>query len=183
MATEHDLGTIGGVHLRADNTAAVASLMLWAMVHTILWWVLELPPLAALQTSLALLLLHWLSILLHHFGHAAAAHSTGYPMQALIHTGLLGRDQYPKDEPELPVRVHATRALGGPAASLLAGLGLLVAALILRPDAFTTQLVLWAITLENLILLGLGVFVPLGFTDGSTLLNLWRSGRPDGPPD
>lgn len=183
MASDHDLGTFAGVHLRVDNSAAVASLLLWAMVHTILWWVLELPPLAALQTSLALLLLHWLSVLLHHSGHAAAARWAGFPMEALILAGLLGRDRYPNDEPQLPVRAHAIRALGGPAASLLSGLLLLLIILIIQPQTFTQQLVLWAFALENLLLLGVGVFLPLGFTDGSTLLNLRRWGRPDGPPD
>lgn len=183
MTSDHDLGTIGGVHVRADNTAAVASLMLWAMVHTILWWVLQLPPLAALQVSFALVALHWVSVLIHHLGHALAARRTGFPMQALILIGLLGRERYPADEPQLSVRTHALRALGGPAASLLSGLLLLLIILIIRPQTFTHQIVLWAFALENLLLLGVGVFVPLGSTDGSTLLNLRRWGRPDGPPD
>jgi hypothetical protein len=78
---------------------------------------------------------------------------------------------YPSDEPALPKAIHIRRALGGPLAS--AGLAVLFAVLSYATSMQTG--VLWymftLMLLENTMILSLGAFLPLGFTDGSTLLS------------
>ncbi|MDX1599938.1 MAG: hypothetical protein R3191_00330 [Anaerolineales bacterium] len=178
MANKTRLGSIGGVQIIAERSVIFPSLVLWASALIVLWVALDLRLLPALGWATAALAVHWTSIFVHHFGHAAAARLSGHPMQALILTGPLGRDQYPEDEPELPVRVHAARALGGPIASLTAGGA--VALWLLSADAanLTLRIVVGFGAAESLLVLGVGVFLPLGYTDGSTLLNLWRTGSP-----
>jgi hypothetical protein len=93
-------------------------------------------------------------------------------MRGVRFWGLLSASVYP-DEPPLPAAIHIRRALGGPAASGL--LGLLVGGV---------TLLLWAgggvlaglalfFCLENLLVFCLGSLLPLGFNDGSTLLEWW----------
>jgi hypothetical protein len=73
--------------------------------------------------------------------------------------------------------VHIQRALGGPAGSLLYTLLWGAVLLLLRPLGQSG--VMWWVTaylfLSNLLIFTLGAFLPLGFTDGSTLLRYWRS--------
>jgi hypothetical protein len=118
--------------------------------------------------------LHLVANLGHHFGHAWAAARTGYPMSGVLlgKWGLLGTSLYPTSEPALPARIHIRRALGGPLASL--GLSLIAGALVL---VLPRETMLWWATLfflaDNLGVFFLGSLLPLGFTDGSTLLHWW----------
>jgi hypothetical protein len=73
----------------------------------------------------------------------------------------------------LPATIHIRRALGGPvatlAATLLVGLGISA----LRPAG---GLVWWLAAfffLDGLLIFTLGALLPLGFTDGSTLMHWW----------
>jgi hypothetical protein len=65
------------------------------------------------------------------------------------------------------------RALGGPVASLLLSVIAAVIALALRPLGGVYWWVALFFFLDNLLVLTLGALVPLGFTDGSTLLHWW----------
>lgn len=172
------LGSIGGVQIIAERSVIPPSLVLWAAAFIVLWAALDLRPLPALAWATAALAIHWMSIFVHHFGHAAAARLSGHPMQALILTGPLARDQYPEHEPDLPVRVHAVRALGGPLVSLIAGAAVALWLLTTDATSLTLRVVIGFGAAESLLVLGIGVFLPLGYTDGSTLLNLWRTGSP-----
>ena len=127
----------------------------------------------ALAGGAAALVLHWLGDLGHHLGHAWAARRTGHPMIGIRFWGFLSTSVYPDDEGALPAQVHMRRALGGPLMSLALGLaaGLLAAALF-PLGGLPRYLSLFA-ALENLLMYGLGAFLPVGFTDGSTLLH-WR---------
>ena len=108
-------------------------------------------------------LLHYVSDMLHQFGHAFAARCTGHPMSGVYFWGIFGASLYPKDEGELPGRVHIQRALGGPLASFA---GTIVAGLLL----FTF--------VDNLLVFALGALFPIRLgdfvTDGATIL-YWRS--------
>lgn len=76
-------------------------------------------------------------------------------------------------EPTLHANIHIQRALGGPAVSLFVTLlsGLL---LLSMPDSNELLYILIAfIFWENLLVFFLGALLPLGFTDGSTLLHWW----------
>jgi hypothetical protein len=76
----------------------------------------------------------------------------------------------------LPANIHIRRALGGPVGSLLLTLLAAVIGLALRPLGGTPWLVGAFFFLDNLLVFTLGAFLPLGFTDGSTLLE-WRGKR------
>ena len=166
------LGRIAGLDLSARRTAIYGTLLLWAL-FAILGWLLSADPGAALLFGLICTVLHWLSELVHQLGHASAARSTGYPMTGVRFWFILGQSLYPDDEPSLPGRVHIRRALGGPAASILFGglAGLL--AWLVYPNNDLIGGVLIILMLDNLLVLGIGAFLPLGFTDGSTLLAWW----------
>jgi hypothetical protein len=121
-------------------------------------------------------LLHYLSELLHHLGHAAAARRTGYPMRGVRFVHLLAVSLYPREEPELPGRIHIRRALGGPAISLVISiLALLILLVAQNGGGLAYWVALWFF-LDNFFVFFLGAFLPLGFTDGSSILRWW--GKP-----
>jgi fumarate reductase subunit D len=119
----------------------------------------------------------WLSELVHQLGHAWAARRIGYPMTGIRFWGLTSTCLYPSDEPTLPAKTHIFRALGGPPVSLITSVLAGVLALALRgaEGGLIGWLALFAF-LINFFVLTLGAFLPLGFTDGSTLLRYW--GKP-----
>jgi hypothetical protein len=83
---------------------------------------------------------------------------------------LLDRTLYPPNEPPLPADTHIRRALGGPIMSIAVAFALSILALLIAPiGGLVWYLVLFAM-LDSLLVFGLGSFLPLGFTDGSTLL-------------
>ncbi|MCA9941398.1 MAG: hypothetical protein KC418_22315 [Anaerolineales bacterium] len=169
MRTIH-FGSIWGVTISAKMPALISSLILWATLGAAGYLFLGLSLGSAVAGGFVAVLLHWLSDLGHQLGHVWAARRVGWPMQRLhLHWFLIG-SFYPRDEPELPASVHIRRALGGSPASLLLSLLGLLAMFALRPTgglpAYLSQFFFW----ENLLVFALGAFLPLGFTDGSTLL-------------
>ena len=85
---------------------------------------------------------------------------------------VFGISLYP-DEPELPAKVHIRRALGGAPVNAIVALfaGLLVLALN-SIGGLLGWLALF-LFLDNLFVFALGSFLPLGFTDGSSLWKWW----------
>lgn len=168
------LGRVAGLPVTADPSAVVGSLLLGTLAAAVASLVLKTSFVGALLGGVLVVMLHWISDLVHQLGHATAARRTGYPATSLRLWGLLSSIRYPADEPPLPIAVHARRALGGPLAS--ASCSLVAAALVvaLRPVAGTAWWLLVFLLLDNLFVLTLGAFLPLGFTDGSTLLRLRR---------
>ena len=112
--------------------------------------------------------------LVHHLGHAWAAHRTGYPMVGIRLWALLGTSIYPRDEPALPAAIHRRRAWGGPIISFLSGLVYGVIALFLREVSLFWYTIFLFAAVVNTLVFTLGALMPLGFTDGSTLLRYWR---------
>jgi hypothetical protein len=87
---------------------------------------------------------------------------------------MLSTSLYPKNEGELPGSVHITRALGGPISSFALSMPAGLLALALKASG---GIVYWAavyLWLDNLLVFSLGALLPLGFTDGSTLLYWMR---------
>jgi hypothetical protein len=172
---EYELGNVASLKLTAEGRVLAGSLVLWGLLSIIGIGLLDLDAFPAMAGSVLAVVLHWISELVHQLGHAWAARRTGHPMTG-IHFGkmlLLGTSIYPPDEGALPAKVHIRRALGGPASSLLFSLVAGLAVFALR----STEGVLWWVGLfffvENLGLFTVGAFLPLGFTDGSTLLEWW----------
>jgi hypothetical protein len=168
------LGRLAGLQLSARPSALYSSLLLWVL-FAVLGWFLFLDLAVAVLFGLLCTLLHWLSDLVHQLGHARAARHTGYPMTGLRLWFIFSQSLYPSDEPPLPGRVHVRRALGGPPASILLGCLAGLLALLSPAGGFIWWLLL-VVALDNWLVLGFGAFLPLGFTDGSTLLT-WR-GKP-----
>jgi hypothetical protein len=168
------LGRFSGLQLSAGLSAVVAFIAVWLLLFAVALWLLGMPMLTALLASLAAAVLHWVAVLLHQAGHAIAARSTGYPMSGIRFWGPLSSSLYPPDEPTLPSRIHLRRAIGGPIGSLLAGL-LAAIPVFLLPSGSAAWWVALFFCLDNLLTFGLGSFLPLGFTDGSTILNNLRS--------
>lgn len=166
-------GRIIGLQLWITPSAVIASAVLWLVLTLLAAFLFDVALIEAVLGGLIAVGLHWLSELWHHKGHALAAQRTGYPMRGVRLWTLLGLSLYPKDEPELPANIHIQRALGGPIASFI--LTLVAAALLFvtLPVGGMPLLLTQFFLLENLFVFFLGAFLPLGFTDGSTLLHWW----------
>jgi hypothetical protein len=170
---EYPLGTFGGLRLSASPSAVVGLLVLAAVLTLVGLLLLDLAAAQAVLFGLLGTLLHFLSELAHQFGHAWAARRTGYPMTGVRFWTIFGASLYPADEPALPAAVHIRRALGGPPVSLLLAVLALPLVLALRSSGGLAWWLALLFFLENLLVFGLGAFLPLGFNDGSTLLYWW----------
>lgn len=170
MTGEIKLGRVAGVQLSAMPSAIISAIGLWTLLTMLAAVIIPLPIVTAILGGLIAAVLHYVSDTLHQLGHALAAKRTGYPMIGIRFWFVLSTALYPPTEPSLPGRVHIQRALGGPIASVSGGVAIGVIA------ALTTGLAGWIaafVAFDNLVVLGLGAFVPLGFTDGSTILTWW----------
>ena len=170
MNTIYKLGSIAGLRLSAQPSTIISSVALWAILSGVAIGLLKLSPGAALLGALVAVALHWLSVLIHQFGHALAARRTEYPMIGIEFWLLLSCSLYPKEEPALPPDIHIRRALGGPIASLAFALLAGACALALHGPGGVLWWAALFFFLDNLLVLTLGAILPLGFTDGSTLL-------------
>jgi hypothetical protein len=164
---------IGGLFLIITPSAVISSAVLWLVLVWVGISFFGLTLLTALFGGLLAVGLHWLGELWHQKGHALAARRTGYPMVGVRLWTLLGASLYPRDEPTLPGAVHIQRALGGPIASFILVLIALVLGLIVKPAGGVPLLLAQFFLLENIFVFFLGAFLPLGFTDGSTILRYW----------
>ena len=175
MAYRYELGRLAGLRLTAGPSVIVGSVVLWVILGNIALW-LGAPAGAAIGGGLAAVLLHWASDIVHQIGHARAARATGHPMIGIQLWWVLSTSIYPRDEGPLPAAAHIRRALGGPIASLLLTLAAAALALALGPAGGAPWWLAVFVFLDNLLVLTLGALLPLGFTDGSTLLHWW--GKP-----
>jgi hypothetical protein len=168
------LGKVAGLKITAYRTAFYGFAILWAVVVVAAMLLLEAPPGEALIGGLILTMLHYFSELWHQLGHAWAARWVGYPMIGVRYWWILGQSIYPNNEPELPGSTHIRRALGGPAASfLLWFVGFALTIIVGNLNTSSLLVLLWVLplfALDNLFVFTLGAFLPLGFTDGSTIL-------------
>jgi hypothetical protein len=170
MNKTYHLANLFGLELTAKGSAFLASAGLWIALALLGYYALDLPVVQAVLGGLIATLLHWLSELVHQLGHSFAARRVGYPMAGVRLHYILGASVYPRSEPKLPAKIHISRALGGPlfSAFLTAIAGTLV--LTLRDVPGLPFYLAVFLMLENLFVFFLGAFLPLGFTDGSTLL-------------
>jgi hypothetical protein len=149
--------------------------VLWIALAGLAVIFLRMSIIEAVALGLIGLLLHWIADIAHQLGHARAARSTGYPMVGIRLWGVLSSSVYPPDEPPLPPQVHIRRALGGPILSLILSITFGLIVLLLPSNSFFWLPALF-FAAENFLVFTLGSFLPLGFTDGSTLLrNLRKS--------
>lgn len=168
---------IPGLDIQITGSSLIGSLILVVIFTALAFYTLMLPVFQAVVWGVVAMLLYWLSETLHQYGHYVAGRQVGYSMTGVRLWWFWGASVYPADEPTLPAAVHIRRALGGAPMSIAMGVVVGLIALALRdslsPSIFGL-LVLFA--LLNLVYFGFGAFLPLGFTDGSTLLHYW--GKP-----
>lgn len=176
MSSRILIGTLYNLEISAKRSAFIGFGGVWLVLTLVGLFLIKLPLVESIVGGFLCAALHWLSELLHHLGHAGAARRAGYPMTGVLFVHVLGMSLYPRDEPELPGKIHIRRALGGPAASLIVTI---IALLILLVAQAVGGLFYWVALwffLDNLLVFFLGAFLPLGFTDGSTILKWW--GKP-----
>ncbi len=78
-----------------------------------------------------------------------------------------------------PPKIHLRRALGGPIFSAwLSAIAFLVVLMTIRGADAMWEFVSWFFFLENLLVMTLQVFIPLGFNDGATIWRWVRKGNP-----
>ena len=124
MRNTRRLGHIYGLSIFAMGNVFPSGLILTVILAAVGLLVFDLGLAAGLIGALLATLLHYGFELFHNIGHAWMARRTGYPMSGMLYWTVLGRSLYPRDEPDLPSKIHLRRALGGPLASLLlAGIG------------------------------------------------------------
>ena len=168
------VGRLGGLDLIMGSTAWIGAVVLWALLAAGGYFILKVPLMDALVGALAASILHFASEMIHQFGHAIAARRVGYPMTGMRFWGVLASSLYPPDEPDLPPATHIRRALGGiPMSAVVALIGAALA-VITQPLGGVVWAVILFFALDNLIVFTFGSLLPLGFTDGSTLLHYWR---------
>jgi len=178
--SHYRLGRVGGLELQASNTAAPGLVILRAAFSGIAIVSFRVSPVSAVAGGLIAAVLHFASEVAHNSGHARAARSTGHPMTGIRLYWVLGTSLYP-DEPSLAPAVHVRRALGGPAASAIVTIVFGALALLMNGGHVSGAWVPTALFFDNLLVFTLGAFLPLGFTDGSTLLR-WLPRLRDGVP-
>jgi Zn-dependent protease len=169
MGTYLRLGRIGSLDLTARTSALLGSALLFVVLFLLGLSVAGQSLAGAFVLALIATLLHWVAVILHQFGHALAARRTGYPMTGIELWWVLSGSIYPANEPPLPASVHIQRALGGPLASLVVSLAAVVITTLL-PAGKATWWLGFFFLLDNFLTFTLGSLLPLGFTDGSTLL-------------
>jgi hypothetical protein len=165
------LGRLAGLNLSADTSAILGSLLLWVVLSLIAFFLLSRTLLVAIVAGLIAVVLHWIGEIWHQFGHAWAARRSGHPMTGIRMWGVLSSSIYPPDEGELPNSIHIQRALGGPIISLILAVVVVIPLLFLPTGSTAWWLALFLLA-DNLLVFGLGALLPLGFTDGSTLLRI-----------
>ncbi len=173
MNQSYPIGRVSGMKIYVRPLAVLSALLLWALFSLLGIKQYKFSPQKAVLGGLTAVLLHFFSDLWHHLGHARAADVTGFPMEGVDFWGPLGTSLYPEDEPDLSADIHIQRALGGPIASTLLSVAAGLAWLLLRPLGDVYAVVSAFFFVDNSLFLTLGAFVPLGFTDGSTILRNW----------
>ena len=175
MAKEYPIGKITDLRLSVEPLFIVGTIVLWIVLSGMGSLLLELPFSQAVVGGLIAAFLYWFSEIIHQLGHAYAARRTGYPMVGILLGTYLffGTSLYPENEEPLPAKIHIRRALGGPVSSLVFTGITAVVALILSPRKDIVSWIALYVCIINLLVFTIGPFLPLGFTDGSTLLRWW----------
>ena len=173
---EQSLGALAGLRLTAIPAALLGTIAVYAIAIGLMALV-NIPVGSALLGGVLIVILHWFSELIHQLGHAWAARRTGYPMIGVRFGALwvFSTSLYPPDEPALAARVHIRRALGGPIFSAWLSAVAFIALLLTSSSADALwSFVMWFFFLENLCVMTLQAFIPLGFNDGGTIWHWLR---------
>ena len=86
---------------------------------------------------------------------------------------MLSSSIYPADEPDIPTEIHIRRALGGPIRSFILSVVFGIITLLLPQGTYQWWAALF-FAADNFLVFTVGSLLPLGFTDGTTLLRWLR---------
>jgi hypothetical protein len=176
LKKEISLGKLAGLEFRLQVSTFFGAFALWVLFSAAGFIFLHLSTGLAVLSGFVAMLLHYAGEYWHQVGHAVSARWVGHPMEAAVLYWVLGFSRYPQDEPVLPAEVHIQRALGGPLANLL--LATIIGLFVWTSRNTANNSVVWwfavFVFLENLFIYSLAAFLPLGFTDGNTLLYWWQ---------
>jgi hypothetical protein len=162
-----------GLEVKARPSALLSLFAIWTVLSFLAAKLLKWKPEMAILSGFSASLIHFASEFWHQLGHAQAAEQTGYPMSGMEYRGPIAISQYPDNEGMLSADVHIQRALGGPIFSLLLTIVSGAIALLLRPKGGPALILVLFTFVDNLLVFTVGALLPLGFTDGSTLLHWW----------
>ncbi len=179
MKRSFEIGNIFSMKVKANPTAVLSAIVIWIILSLLGLKLLKWKPEKAISGGFLAMLIHLGSEWWHQFGHAQAAEQTGYPMASMEFTGPIAVSQYPQNEGVLSAEVHIQRALGGPIFSMLLALVSGLIGLALRPLGGPVLTLAYFSLIDNLLVFTVGALLPLGFTDGSTLLR-WIGRRQGG---
>ena len=173
MHKKFRLGNVAGLTVYGRGNALPGAVAVWLVFTILTFWFLDFSLREAVIAGLAVMLLHYASEFWHHYCHAWAARRTGYPMEGVLYLWVVAVSLYPRDEPELPAKIHIRRALGGPFGSLALALFAGIITWALRPFGGMMYWLAGFVFLDNMLIYTICALLPLGFTDGSTLLRWW----------
>jgi hypothetical protein len=173
MNRSFKIGGLFGLEIRAMPSTLLSIITIWAALTLLAIKLLKWKPEKAILTGFLATLIHFISEFWHQLGHAQAAEQTGFPMSGMEFRGPIAISQYPSNEGMLSADVHIQRALGGPIFSLLLSVVSGVLLLALRPLGGPAFILVIFTFIDNLLVFTAGALLPLGFTDGSTLLHWW----------
>jgi Zn-dependent protease len=179
MNRSFKLGETFGLQISFRPTAVISALLIWLLVALFGLKFLKWRPEKAAAGGFLAMVIHYFSEWWHQFGHAQAAEQTGYPMEGMEFMGPIALSKYPQNEGVLSPEVHIQRAVGGPIFSVMLALVSGLIALALRPFGDPALLLTLFSFADNLLVFTVGALLPLGFTDGSTILN-WLQRRQSG---
>ncbi|MBK8823074.1 MAG: hypothetical protein IPN58_10815 [Anaerolineales bacterium] len=167
------LGKLFNLQMDILPVAFLGTLFLWAGLSAAAFYGVKSPLGESILLGFVAVFLHWVSVLLHHFGHLIAAQMTGYSMSGIQFGmfGILARDFYPDNEPNLPPSIHIRRALGGP---IVSGLLSVIFSCFFPSGLGTGTSSACSPCLKIYLLFTLQVFFRLSFNDGSTILENLR---------
>ena len=174
MNRSFKIGETFGLKVKARPSAVLSAVVIWIVLSLVGMRLFKWRPEKAVSGGFLAMLIHFLSEWWHQFGHAQSAEQTGYPMGGMEVVGPIALSQYPQNEGVLSADVHIQRALGGPIFSLLLTIVSGLIALILRPIGGPALVLAFFSLADNLLVFTIGALLPLGFTDGSTLLHWIR---------
>lgn len=165
------LGYLGPLLLSMERSVWLGLLIIGVFMTVMSFTQLGGTGLDRLTAAVLATIAWWMWELVHHLGHYAAGAYAGAPMSGIHFYWMLGRSLYPA-EVNVSANIHLRRAVGGPAISVLAAVVCLLLARI-SPSG-----ILWFVFITgfwaNLLVFTLGALLPLGFTDGSTILRYWK---------
>lgn len=170
-----DLGKLFGLQMSFTPLVFIGITGIWVVLSFGGYFVFDISRGESIYLGFVAMFLHYVLELIHSLGHAFVAKQIGYPMTEIRFGvyGIYAQTIYPKNEPELPSRIHILRALGGPIANLILAFILFVTIQLWKENWYWVGMFVF---LDNLVYV-VQVFIPLGFNDASTILYHLRKNK------